>query len=157
MTIKGKTFVAILAASSVMAFSASADDNQNLRSWAKDAGQEISSAMIYPRIAERQGRTGSTQFHVTINRDGDIVGYEAIGAKSRATFRSASKRALKRVDFPALPDSYQGEQLTFSLSLYYKTESDLQREKFRASGRNRGSVTGTRIAFLPTNVPVAAK
>lgn len=149
-----KNLTVLVAATGLMAFSSAADDRSDLRAWAQDAGKEISSKMTYPKIAERQGFTGSTSYIVTINREGDVLSYEATGERSKATFGSASRRALKRVDFPDLPDSYDYDDLTFTLSLDYKSRSDVDHHSFKRRG---GSVSGTRIAFLPRNVPVAAK
>ena len=142
----------------LMSFSATADDQSSLKQWAHEAGSEISSVMRYPMLAERQGHQGTTAYIVTINRDGDVLNFSNAGKRNKVIFNSASKRALKRVDFPALPDSYDGEQLRFKLTMEYRENVDPTRQAYlNNKNRRKGKVTGTRIAFLPADFPVAAE
>lgn len=144
-----KMITALVAATGLMAGSAFADDKQDLRAWAQDAGKEITSAMSYPKIAMRSGITGTTTHIVTINKDGEVIGYERGDGRSKAVLNSASRRALKRVDFPALPASFDHDNLTFRLALDYKEYVDPTRQAFiDAKNRRKGSVTGSRIAIL---------
>lgn len=148
----------IAATTGLLAFPVSADDQNNLKTWAIEAGHEISASMHYPKIALRQGHVGSTSYIVTVNRDGDLMKYHSAGRKGKATFGSASRRALKLTNFPALPDSYDGEQLTFKLTLDYKEYVDPTRQRYlNLKNHSKGSVTGTRIAFLNTNASRAGK
>lgn len=142
------TVAASLAVASLMSFAVQANDTaMNTQEWANEAGKAISSVMRYPAIALRQGRDGSASFVVTVNRDGDVVDYYANGGKNAPSFKSSSKRALKMVDFPALPSSLKGDQVSFTLNMEYKSSRQAYLD---AKSKKQGTVSGTRIALLPS-------
>lgn len=148
-----KRFTAVatsLAIAGLMSFAVQANDTSlNTQEWAKEAGNAISNEMKFPAFALRQGRSGTASFVVTINRDGDVVDYYSTGGKSAASFRTSAKRALKTVDFPALPSSIKGDQLSFTLNMEYQ-QGGAELNSNGYSKSNKGTVSGTRIALLPT-------
>lgn len=148
-----KRFTAVatsLAIAGLMSFAVQANDTSlNTQEWAKEAGTAISNSMTYPAIALRQGKSGSASFVVTINRDGDVVDYYANGGKNASSFRASSKRALNTVDFPALPSSIRGHQASFTLNMEYQ-QGGAELNSNGYSRSNKGTVSGTRIALLPT-------
>ena len=148
-----KRFTAVatsMAIAGLMSFTVQADDSSmNAQEWAKEAGNAISNEMKFPAFALRHGRSGTASFVVTINRDGDVVDYYSTGGKSAVSFRSSAKRSLKRVDFPALRSSISGDQVSFTLNMDYQQGGpELNSNGYSAS--NKGTVSGTRIALLPT-------
>ena len=139
-----------LAIAGLMSFAVQANDTPlNTQEWTQEAGTAISNAMTYPAIALRQGRSGSTSFVVTVNRDGDVVDYYANGGKNAVSFRASAKRSLEEVDFPALPSSIEGHQVSFTLNMEYQ-QGGAELNSNRHSKSNKGTVSGTRIALLPT-------
>ena len=120
----------------------------NTNEWVMQAEKAIDSVMRYPLMAERQGKSGSASFVVTINRSGDVVDYYNTGYEGSILFRPATARSLKRAEFPALPASYNKDRLSFSLKLDYITLMPLERIKDYYPKKKKGSVSGTQIALL---------
>lgn len=148
MTKRFTTVATSLAVAGLMSFAIQADDTtMTTQEWTNAAGKAISDVMSYPAIALRQGRAGSASFVVTVNRDGDVVDYYATGGKNAMAFKSPSKSALKRVDFPALPATINGDQVSFTLNLEYKSSRQAYLD---TKSKQQGTVTGTRIALLPS-------
>lgn len=148
-----KRFTAVatsMAIAGLMSFAVQANDtSMNTQEWAKEAGNAISNEMKFPTLALRQGTSGSASFVVTVNRDGDVVDYYSTGGKSAGNFKSSAKRSLKRVDFPALPSSIRGHQVSFTLNMEYQ-QGGAELNSNGYSKSNKGTVSGTRIALLPT-------
>lgn len=145
------TFSKLIAVSALMgglAFgsAAQAGSDDGLYSWSKSAGKSISSEMRYPEIAVRQGKEGATLFKVTVDRAGNVLDSDLTQRAKSGLINSAAKRALRNVDFPDLPASFEGDKLTFALRMNYalaytpKEFRQLQRE---------GRVSSTRIASGP--------
>ena len=148
-----KRFTAVatsMAIAGLMSFTVQANDTSlDTQEWAKEAGNAISNEMKFPAFALRQGKSGTASFVVTVNRDGDVVDYYSTGSTSAASFRSSAKQSLNRVDFPALPSSIKGHQASFTLNMEYQQGgAELNSNGYSTS--NKGTVTGTRIALLPT-------
>ena len=144
------TITTSLALAGLMSFAVQANDTStNTQEWAKEAGTAISNEMKFPTFALRQGRSGSASFVVTVNRDGDVVDYYSTGGKSASSFRSSAKQSLNRVDFPALPASIRGHQVSFTLNMEYQ-QGGAELNSNHYSNSNKGTVSGTQIALLPT-------
>lgn len=79
--------------------------------------------MSVPTLTNRQGSSGYAQFAVTVNRDGEVINSTQTIRARNSGLNNAALRAVRRVDFPALPESYDAEQLTFTLNLDYQSSS----------------------------------
>lgn len=137
---KKVAFVLVSAAMAVVP-AASADGSATLSAWAQKAGQSVDQAMYYPKFAARSSGKGSATYRVTIDRDGDIVKSEKTSSKGHSIMQTAAKRTISRADFPALPESYDGQSLTFVVQLNYGVAASGQRIDNRG-----GTVTSRRIA-----------
>lgn len=145
------TIAASMAVAGLMGLPANAGDTpSDTQEWAKEAGTAISDVMSFPKIAERQGITGSATFVVTVNRDGDVVDYYPTGRTGAIHFKSSARRSLKNAHFPDLPESFSADQLSFTLNMSYQYQEDLAHKSYRQGKERKGAVTGTRIALLPT-------
>ena len=133
-----------------------AGETTDLNSWSKNAGHSISKAMYYPYAAYRLGREGAPTFHVTVNREGDITNSELTVKNGGRVIATAAKRALKKVDFPDLPSGYDGEELTFALTMNYAiaySETGAKRLESRGTVTSKqvaqnGSATGVALRIL---------
>lgn len=116
-----KASLASLALIGTLAFagSAQADQDTSLRSWAKQADESVDDVMRYPSFAMKRGYSGRSVFHVTIDREGNVLDSELIDSSGDISLRSAASRVIKNADFPALPASYDEDRLRFSLRLNY--------------------------------------
>ena len=152
MTKRFTTIAASVAIAGLMGFSANASDApSNTQEWAKQAGTAINAVMHYPTVAKHHGKTGSASYSVTINRDGSVADYASTSSSGTKSLDKAAERALNNADFPAIPTSFSGEQLSFSLVMdYHQPVSAARQSYLDAKARKQGSVTGTRIALLPS-------
>ena len=150
MTKGFKTIAATLAIAGFMGMPVYAGESpSNTQEWAKEAGVAINEAMTYPRAAVFLNREGAASYTVTINRSGDVVNYHTANSSGTKSLDRASERALNKADFPAIPASYSGDELTFSLVMEYREASSPARRSYlNAKQRKEGSVTGTQIAIL---------
>lgn len=116
-----KASLASLALIGTLAFSglAQADQDTGLRSWAKQADESVDQVMRYPSFAMKRGYSGRSVFHVTVDRQGNVLKSELVDSAGDVSLRSAANRVVKRADFPALPANYDKDQLRFSLRLNY--------------------------------------
>lgn len=130
-------------ASATMTVSAHADADNGLRSWAKSAGTSVNDVMRYPALAIRNGEEGFTNFHVTVDRQGNVVASDLKMSANSGLINAAAKRVVKNADFPALPASYDGEKMTFSLQLTYAIANSFSEEQ---ALKRQGRVTGREIA-----------
>ncbi|UTW54197.1 TonB family protein [Kordiimonas sp. SCSIO 12610] len=139
-----KTILA-LAAISAAAFSASAsaDADNNLQAWAKSAGNSIDKVMTYPSFAVRAGDEGSARYQITIDRDGNVVKSKRTQKTSSRFLNSASRSVVRKADFPAIPEGYEGETMTFAVQLNYHIADNYFEYK---SLQRQGTVTGSDVA-----------
>lgn len=137
----GKAALALIAASFIAAPSVMAGETANLKEWAEEAGQSIDDAMYYPKIASRGSGASSSVFKVTVDREGEVVSSQKLDSKGNSILRGAAKRVVASADFPDLPQSYDGETLTFELRLNYGLSASSDSFKSRT-----GRVTSRRIA-----------
>ncbi len=128
---------AAVASGLLFSASAQAGEPHTIKDWAQEAGKQISKKMSYSTISLRRNQTGATQFHVTVDRDGNILDQEMVTKTKYGLINSASKRALKNADFPELPSSYEGETLRFSLNMNYAIAAD--NRGMKRTGRVTGS------------------
>ena len=88
----------------------------------------------------------------------DVWIYRSASSSGTRSLDKASERALNNADFPAIPESFSGDQLTFSLVMEYREyQSPARRSYLDAKKRKQGAVTGTRIAILGGTGLTAAK
>lgn len=152
------TIAATFAAASLMSVAATADDTpSDTQEWAQEAGVAINASMNYPRVARNHGKSGTASFKVTIDRDGDVVNYYSQKSTGTPALDNAAERALKLADFPAIPESFAGEQLSFSLEMTYRQKESTARQNYLDAKNRKGAVTGTRIALLGGVSLAAAK
>lgn len=110
---------------SMIAISAQAADKAStINEWVKQAGSAIEEKMEYPKTAAMTGETDTHTFVVTVNRQGDILEITKGDKVKRNYFDSASNRALRYVDLPDLPASYEKDTLSFALVLDYSNDQD---------------------------------
>jgi TonB family protein len=154
--LKKTAFAAAAFAAAGTSFAAQAGDGQSLQTWAKEAGVSVDGAMKYPSIAARKGEQGVTTYRVTIDREGNLLASDRLESARSASINAASARAVRRVNFPALPEGYDDEKLTFSLRLTYAIAgSAFEKRALERDGRvtsrelaNSGDRLTASISFL---------
>ncbi len=137
---------AVFAAAAMFAFAgtAQADEDTGLQSWIDGADRAVDDVMVYPSFAAKRGNSGRSIFAVTINRNGDVIDSELVETDGSHSLRSAAQRVVKRADFPALPASYVGRELKFSLRLNYAIAGSAM----EARALKRGTkVSGEQVAY----------
>lgn len=147
-----KVALALVTASFVAAPSVIAGEPANLKEWAQDAGQSIDKVMYYPKFANRSSGNASSTFKVTIDRDGDVISSKRLASKGHSIFNGAANAVVAKADFPDLPESYEGDSLTFELRLNYGVATSSDSHKSRA-----GSVTSRRIAANATGMTASLR
>lgn len=157
MTKRFSTIAATFAVAGLMSVAASASDTpSNTQEWVQEAGSAINEVMSYPTAARNHGKTGTASYKVTIDREGNVVSSYASSSTGVKALDDASERALENADFPAIPASFSGNELTFSLELSYQQRQSKARQDY-LDANSKGSVTGTRIALLGGTSLAAAK
>ncbi len=119
---------------------------QNLKDWAKEAAVEIDNTMTYPSSALRKRAEGHIVYHVTVDRDGDVLDKELVGRPKDFEIRSLAKNVINRADFPAIPASYGKDEMTFVLDLTYAIEGSsfhTKMERLREGRVTGGPVTAS--------------
>lgn len=152
-----KTTAASLAVLAGFAFTstASAGDDAGLYSWAKSADASVEKVMHFPSFALKRGKSGRSVFHVTVDRDGNVVDSDLVESSGDAALRSAAHSVVKRADFPALPSSFDEDQLRFSLRLNYiiagspmEARALMRETEVRGEPIGRGTPVAGRITIL---------
>ena len=132
----------------VVTSAATAGQPATMAEWKAEANASINKVMTFPVSATHRAATGSAQFRVTVGRDGRIIASEQKIRPSSHTLNFASKNAVRRVQFPELPDNYAADKLTFTLNLNYQSGRNIpHRQKLR-----RGTVSGSDIATNSTGI-----
>lgn len=147
LTVKSLTIAGLLAT----AGSVSAGEDNGLKAWTNSANKAVDEVMVYPTIAFKRGLSGRSAFEVTIDRNGDVVDSQIMMSAGDNMLRSAAKRVLRKTDFPALPASYRGEELRFSLRLNYAIAGSAS----EARALKRG--TKVRSEEISSGTPVASR
>lgn len=139
-----KAVVATLVAGGIFATSAaSAGQPSTMKEWQAAADKSISQAMSVPSITNKQGTSGYTQFAVTVNRDGEVIGSTQIIRDGNNGLNSSALRAVHRANFPALPESYEQQQLTFTLNMDYQSREGLAGQRRLRKGTVSGSAVSS--------------
>jgi len=137
-----RSLIATLLLTGVGATAASAEQPSSLKEWQAAADKSISKAMSVPSLTNRHGIKGYAQFTVTVNREGDVIGSAQTIRAGNNGLNNSALRAVHRANFPALPDSYTAEQLTFTLNMDYRSsEGFAGKRRFR-----KGNVSSTEIS-----------
>ncbi len=123
--------------------SAFADADNNLKSWAKGAGESIDNVMKYPQFALRAGDEGSARYRITVDREGNVVKSKRTRGTSSRFLNSASRSVVRKADFPALPEGYEGKTMTFALQLNYQIADNYFEYR---NLKRQGIVTGSDVA-----------
>ncbi len=127
------------------------DADMSLKGWAHKAGSYISGKMTYPQMAIQKNEEGAPVFHVTVDREGKVLSAKMTERSWGSTINRAAKRAIKKADFPDLPANFEGDKLTFALTMRYAiADSAYEYRKLQ----NAGSVSTEQIA--ETSGPLTA-
>ncbi|WP_308910088.1 energy transducer TonB [Pseudokordiimonas caeni] len=141
LIIKGALAAALV--SGAFGTNAMATDKAALKGWAGGAAEAVDDVMVYPARAIRDNLSGAAVMRVTINRDGEVVDTGFIKKSRQSVFNAAAKRVAKRADFPAIPASYAGDEMSFALKLEYALVSSYGELRMR---ERQGTVTGEELA-----------
>jgi protein TonB len=82
----------------------------------------IEENIFYPIEAIERGEEGIVSVNFTLNRGGKVVECESLNGKSRIS-QEATCIAIKRAEFPPIPDTIKNDKLTFQLEIEYNLES----------------------------------
>jgi|GEM_PF-5518955 len=112
---------------SLVAFSAAASgsdiSNKKLRTmadWASETESIVSNSLSYPDKAWEAGKKGTAIIRLTLNKNGGYIRGELIQSSGDVTLDTAAKDLTRDLSFPALPDDYSQNDLTFDLAISYE-------------------------------------
>ena len=92
----------------------------SLDKWIAKSNALVDQHMSYPHYAQRNEHTGDVYIRVTIDEDGSIVNHQLVEKSGSKLLDKASVRMLEKIgQFPAVPYSHAGDQMTFGVSLHY--------------------------------------
>jgi periplasmic protein TonB len=88
--------------------------------YVSDALGKVNSKAKYPRRAQERGQSGSVRIAVTIDRQGNLMGVNAIEESKYSTLTKAALDAVRRAaPFPALPAAIPGTKFVFSVPIRF--------------------------------------
>lgn len=100
-------------------FSALAAED-TLSSWIAQSKVLVDRHMSYPLLALRRDQVGDSYVSVTIDENGRILNYTITGKSGSNLLDRASLKTVKKIkQFPSIPVSYIGEEMTFGIKLKY--------------------------------------
>ncbi len=133
----------------------SAGDDTGLHGWAKSADASVDKVMHFPSFAVKRGKSGRSVFHVTVDRDGNVIDSDLVENTGDAALRAAARRVVKRANFPALPAGFDDDRLRFSLRLNYiiagspmEARALMRETEVRSEAIGRGTPVAGRITIL---------
>lgn len=99
----------------------------SVNEWIKGASKAVDDVMKYPRLALRYGETGSGVYRVTIDKSGTVKGFETLEAAAHYSLQNAAKKVIRKADFPQIPASFGGDEMTFQVVLNYLSPEQFRR------------------------------
>ncbi len=93
---------------------------ESLDSWISNSNRLVDKYMTYPHWAFRRGDTGESYIRVTIDGNGEVLKSEIIGKSGSRRLDLASLKVVKKIkQFPPIPASRFGDEMTFGVKLRY--------------------------------------
>ena len=93
---------------------------ESLNNWIGQSRVLVDKHMSYPYMAIRRDQTGESYVRVTIDENGHILKSEITGKSGSGILDRASLRTVKKINqFPAIPVSRFGDEMTFGVKLRY--------------------------------------
>ncbi len=93
---------------------------ESLNNWIGQSRVLVDKYMSYPKNAAHMGLTGESYVRITIDENGHILKYEITGKSGSGILDRASLRTVKKINqFPAIPASHLGDEMTFGVKLRY--------------------------------------
>ncbi len=93
---------------------------ESLNNWIGQSKILVDKHMSYPIMALRRDHIGESYVRVTIDENGHLLKYEITGNSGSGILDRASLRAVKKINqFPAIPASHLGDEMTFGVKLRY--------------------------------------
>ncbi len=105
-----------------------------LNEWLNQAVEIVEDKMTYPEAEAFFGVIDSNRFELTVNRQGDILEFTQRNNANYKSFDIASNKTMSHIDLPDLPESYQGEILSFVLVMNYVMDEDDAEKLTKQSG-----------------------
>ncbi|MCK0070504.1 TonB C-terminal domain-containing protein [Kordiimonas laminariae] len=116
--------VAAVMTASVLSQTASADTPDTMEEWTREANVIVQSALLPSRLDSDVDKSSVVQFNVTVDRSGDLVSYVQKGKSEEQELNAVATNLVASTDYPALPESYKADQMTFSLALIYSADRE---------------------------------
>ena len=128
---------------------------ESINNWIAQSSVLLDKNMLsYPKMAIRVAQTGESYLRVTIDKNGHILKYEIIGKSGSRFLDRASLRTIKKIkQFPAIPVSRFGDEMTFGVKLrYYVAYSAAEYRK-----KARKTKVTTKELKTASNSPMSAE
>ena len=94
--------------------------DESLNNWIAQSRVLVDKHMSYPIMVIPGDQTGESYVRVTIDENGHILKYEITGKSGSGILDRASLRTVKKINqFPAIPASHLGDEMTFGVKLRY--------------------------------------
>jgi len=97
--------------------------NEKLHSmaeWASATQSIVTQSLSYPDKAWESGKKGMAIMRLTLNKNGGYIRGELIQSSGDLSLDTAAQNLVRDISFPALPEEYSQNDLTFDLAISYE-------------------------------------
>lgn len=108
-----------LLSSSVFASVPAKDKPDTLTEWVHQTKETIRTAIVYPQAARELSYEGVAEMRISIDQQGRLINSAVARSSGHAELDSAAGILMQNIHFPALPDGFHGNMLTFNIAVNY--------------------------------------
>lgn len=109
----------MLLSQSVFANVPSKDRPDTLSEWVQQTKETVRAAIVYPQAARELSYEGVAEMRITIDQQGRLINSAVARSSGHTELDSAADILLQHIHFPALPDGFSGNMLTFNIAVNY--------------------------------------
>lgn len=91
----------------------------SLSSWVSVTTHTVQNAAVYPDSARELAHEGSPEMKITVDREGRVLNVSLTESSGYDDLDCAADSLVQTLTFPALPEGYSGNKLTFHVSVNY--------------------------------------
>lgn len=95
------------------------DKPKTLSSWVAITAQAVRHAAVYPESARELAHEGSPEMRITVDRQGRVTKVALAETSGFTELDNAAKSLVHNLTFPALPEGFDGRDLTFNIAINY--------------------------------------
>lgn len=123
MRIKQIFKIYLLAAFAILSFASVPAVAGEVEDWRRKVAQRIAKKHIYPRSALSREIEGKARVKLTMDRSGEITGYEVVQPTGQAILDKAIPKMMKKLNpLPAPPESIPDAKLSFIIPITWRLQ-----------------------------------